>query len=375
MTPAYRTLTYCTNIHPGEGWADVLENLEHHALAVKAAFAPDASFPLGLRLSAQAAAELDAGRIARFRDWCATHGCHVATINGFPYGPFHGRAVKEAVYQPDWRMPQRADYTCRLADIAAQWCPPGATMSISTVPIAFRSGFAEPDWALVRNNLIDALTHLARLRDAGRATIALALEPEPYCVLERTVEVLDCFERLRLPPSLAPFLGVCLDACHQAVQFETPADCLGMLAAAGVPLLRVQVSSALRARGAAIGRLRRFDEPTYLHQAVLRTAGGRMERYADLPQLLATGAGRDPDDECRVHFHVPIFLRDLDGIGTTRDFLEALLPRVPAHVPLEVETYSFGVLPAALRAEPLAAMIVRELTWVKELLDATHRRD
>jgi hypothetical protein len=371
---AARQLGYCTNIHPGEGWADVLGNLERHALAVKREVSPDVSFPLGLRLSAQAVRELDAAAIAGFRRWCEEQGCHVMTVNGFPYGAFHGTPVKAAVYQPDWRDPERVAYTKRLADVLAHWVPAGASTSISTVPVAFRDGYAPEHWALVRTHLLEVLSHLARLHERGGPLIRLALEPEPHCVLERTVEVVSFFERMHLPAALNPYLGICLDCCHQAVQFEEPDACLDLLADAGITVAKVQVSSALRMRGQAIARLLEFDEPTYLHQAVLRTADGQLLRFADLPDLARWLARGEPAEECRVHFHVPIFLSQLnDNIGTTRFFLEECLPRLEPGIPLEVETYSFGVLPPPLRLDSVADSVVRELTWVKELLDAAHR--
>ena len=43
-------LTYCTNIHPAESWAEVRANLETHVRAVKARVSPDAPFGVGLRL-------------------------------------------------------------------------------------------------------------------------------------------------------------------------------------------------------------------------------------------------------------------------------------------------------------------------------------
>ncbi|HEX7762263.1 MAG TPA: xylose isomerase, partial [Cellvibrio sp.] len=113
-----RQLTYCSNIHPGESWQHVLDNLESHGLSVKRQVSPDASFPLGLRIAQQASVELDAAKIAQFRAWCEQHDCYLLTINGFPYGTFHDQPVKAAVYEPDWRTQERVVYTKRLADLA-----------------------------------------------------------------------------------------------------------------------------------------------------------------------------------------------------------------------------------------------------------------
>lgn len=327
-----------------------------------------------MRLSARAAFDLDDAEIDRFADWCNAKGCYVLTLNGFPYGSFHDTAVKETVYLPDWRDPRRVAYTNRLADILARWTPRGRTSSISTVPVACRNGFATDHWATVRTHLLDTLTHLARLHERGGPLIRLALEPEPYCVLEQTSETLEFFERMKFPASLADYIGLCFDCCHQAVEFEEPADCLTQLTRAEIRVVKVQVSSALRARGSAIQNLLQFDEPTYLHQAVLRRQNGELERFSDLPGLARWLERGEAADECRVHFHVPIFLAELGAVGTTRFFLEDFLPRVAPGTPLEVETYSFGVLPPSLRLDSLGGSIARELNWVKETLDAAHGR-
>ncbi len=104
----------------------------------------------------------------------------------------------------------------------------------------------------------------------------------------------------------------------------------------------------------------------YLHQTVARRSDGRLARFDDLPAFLALDPGeRETFDECRVHFHVPIFAARARGCGTTRDFLEVLLPRLPDEVLLEVETYSWNVLPADLRTETVGESIVRELDWAR----------
>ena len=368
--PGVRALTYCSNIHPGESWADVMRNLESHVPAVKQAVAPDAGFPLGLRISSQAADECGEAQIAEFHRWREAHGCHVLTVNGFPYGAFHGRAVKQAVYAPDWRTEERVRYTVRLAELLSRLATADAPLSISTVPVAFKPTFATGDWGAVRRNVLAVLTHFDRIRQRGGPTIRLAIEPEPMCVLERTDEAVDFFARMDLPASLSDLLGLCLDCCHQAVEFESPADCLGRLRAAGIAIAKVQVSSALRALHHEIPALLAFDEPTYLHQVVARTQDRELRRFADLPELARHLETHADIEECRVHFHVPIFLEHLGPCGTTRFFLEDLLPRLDPQVPLEVETYSFHVLPPALRRDTVGESIARELMWVKEVIGA-----
>jgi hypothetical protein len=365
-----RLLTYCSNIHPGESWADVLYNVESHVPTVKQAVSPDRSFPLGLRLSNQAASEIDARAIGRFQEWCQRQDCVVLTVNGFPYGPFHGSAVKQAVYDPDWRTAERVGYTKRLADILAALAIPGATVSISTVPIAFKSAFSDSHWQNVRARLIEVLEHLDAIRQRLGTIVRLAVEPEPLCVLEETSEVVDFFERMAFPEPIADLIGICFDCCHQAVEFEQPAECLQRLAGAGVNIFKVQVSSALRACAAEIPGLLAFNEPTYLHQVVARMQDSTLLRFSDLPDFARCLEAGAPIEECRVHFHVPIFLDHIGQCGTTLFFLEDFLPRLNPDIPLEVETYSFNVLPEALRQDSVGQSIARELLWVKGRLDA-----
>lgn len=292
-------------------------------------------------------------------------------LNGFPFGEFHEGAVLEQVYLPDWRSPERAAHTVRLAGLLAGWLPGGADGSVSTVPVGWRPWVAPEHLPLVRTNLVTALEGLDRLRQRSGRTIRLALEPEPGCVLQTTREVLDFFAELALPPDLQPLLGICWDACHQAVLFEQPADGLAALDAAGIPLVRVQASSALVHRGKDPGRLVGFAEGRYLHQTVRRDATGRLQQHADLLEAIAAwrAAGEPPEEEWRVHLHLPVFMEEIDEqTGTTRGDLAELLALLPPGVPLEVETYTWSVLPAPLRGRSLGDSLRHELRACREMM-------
>jgi hypothetical protein len=366
-----RLITYCTNIHPGEGWAEHFAALRHHIPAVKAAISPHHRFPIGLRLSRRAADELSGPANECFVSWLRDNDCFVPTINGFPYGSFHGERIKEQVYLPDWRSPERAVYTKRLADLLAGWLPEGVVGSISTVPIGFKGVVGTDDLPVVRQQLIDVLGHLGFLRDTRGREIILALEPEPGCLLETTEEVCRFFTDLPLPPGLQGLLGICYDCCHQAVQFEEPADSLARLVAAGIRIAKAQVSSALNLVAPSAELLCRFDEPCYLHQVSVRRRDGTVRRYRDLPDALVEHDNA-ADTEWRCHFHVPIFSAGTGDYGTTRFFLAEILPLLPPDVLLEVETYTFDVLPPELRRESVTSSIVREIQWLEAQLSATH---
>ncbi|HEX6274433.1 MAG TPA: metabolite traffic protein EboE, partial [Polyangiaceae bacterium] len=253
-TPAGAHLTYCTNIHPGESWADVREALRTHVVCVKRRVSPSAPFGVGLRLSARAAEELATtpGALAEARAELDAAGLYVFTLNGFPYGEFHGTRVKERVYRPDWLEDARIDYTGSLARVLAALLPADTPGSISTVPGCFAERAERGAARAVAHNVARAAAELATLERETGVTIALALEPEPACLLETTDDALAFFERelfsrdvleafaerlgadaSRVEPVLRRHVGVCLDACHASVEFERPLMALQKLSSAG----------------------------------------------------------------------------------------------------------------------------------------------
>jgi sugar phosphate isomerase/epimerase len=400
-------LTYCTNIHPGETWPAVKQSLETHLLAIWARFAGAGQgrprCGVGLRLSATAAVELSApAEIEAFRDFLDRNGLYVFTINGFPYGPFHGAPVKERVYLPDWLEDERLAYSDRLASLLAALLPDegGLYGSVSTLPGAFKPRVRTPDDAgAIARRLVRHAAFLVELDRRTGKRVALALEPEPCCFLETTAEAIaffteHVFSRERVAElsalvgvshaaaeeALRTHLGVCFDACHMAVEFEDAAASLAALEAAGIGVPKVQISAGLRARftdgrdPATVAKLRAYAEGVYLHQVVeRREGGGELDRYLDLPDALAavdsTSTPARGSSEWRVHFHVPIF-RALDGaLTTTQPELAALLAHLreqPATQHLEVETYTWDVLPEEQRREGVVGAVARELAWVEE---------
>ncbi len=364
-------LTYCTNIHAGESWKDVMDNLNGHVLEVRRQFDPDTPFPLGLRISGQAATELEEypEALEEFHRWCQEHNGYLLTINGFPYGVFHSQRVKENVYLPDWRDYERVKYSKLLGDLAIRLQPDARRLSISTVPVAFKANFDAADWPQVNAHIKEVANHYQQLHEKTGIKLILAIEPEPLCVLETTAETIKFFDQLRLDASIREYVGICFDCCHQAVEFEQAADCLEQIRLAKIPIGKVQVSSALQASSEEFSRLLEFDESVYLHQTVAKVANSEeLHRFADLPDFSHALESGEQYDQCRTHFHVPIFLEHLGNCGTTQPFLRDFLPLLNVDTPLEVETYSFSVLPADLRSNSVAGNIIRELLWVKELL-------
>jgi hypothetical protein len=387
--PGVPQLTYCTNIHAGESWSEISESLDAHIPDIKQRISPDRPFGIGLRLSGIAAEELaHEEALVRFGAQLDRLGAYVFTVNAFPYGPFHGTRVKDQVYEPDWRSAERESFTARAAYILAALLPEGGYGSISTVPGGFRARLADHAVrAAVVGRLLRAALILVDIeRETGR-TIALALEPEPCCFLETAWEAIAFFEESLLSRSaidrfammsglthaeaesaLRRHLGICYDVCHGSVEFEDPVESLRVIRAAGLSVPKIQLSAAMRVadidRG-IVERLRPFDTGTYLHQVVAR--GNGLERYLDLPDAFAAFGNGHAPGEWRVHCHVPVFLDDLGEIGSTQQDLRAVLAalrREELTPHLEVETYTWDVLPERLKTNSKSADIARELNFV-----------
>jgi hypothetical protein len=167
-------------------------------------------------------------------------------------------------------------------------------------------------------------------------------------------------------------IGVCFDCCHQAVEFETPSHSLKLLADAGIAIAKLQVSSALRVRNPDWALLEKFCEPCYLHQVVIRGEAGLLSRYSDLPDALREHRPEN-GDEWRIHFHVPIFIERLAQYETTGYFITEALSLIEPHTLLEVETYTWEVLPPELRMTSVTQSIIREIQWLKAERNETNR--
>jgi hypothetical protein len=154
-----------------------------------------------------------------------------------------------------------------------------------------------------------------------------------------------------------------------AVEFEDIDAALGALRAAGIRVAKVQISAGLKVLvddPAMLDALEPFAEGVYLHQVVERGRAG-LTRYLDLPEALrAARATREPR-EWRIHFHVPLFMERLGVFANTQDFLRPLLDRLrrePVSPHLEVETYTWDVLPEEFRRDDIVTAVAREMDWV-----------
>lgn len=370
-------LAYCTNVHRGETWAETFAALEQHTLRVKERVQPQGRYAVGLRLSDQAARELsDAPTLLQFQRWLDQHDCYVFTINGFPFGQFHGTRVKENVYRPDWTDPRRLEYTTRLFDLLAQLVPPGVEGSVSTSPGSFKDFITSPEHErAMRDNFWRCVEQIAALGEKSNRQLHLGVEPEPFGWFENTAETLHFFEQMQdehpNEARLESHLGVNYDACHFAIEFEDPAQTVALFQQNGIRLSKIHLSNALRLRPTPTARqqLAAFAEDVYLHQVIVRRADGSMMRFRDLDTALNSPLAQMPEsgNEWRVHFHVPLHWQPAGGLNTTADHVHGLLklletqPQLCSH--LEMETYTWAVLPEPWRSRDVVDQLVGEYDW------------
>ena len=370
-------LAYCTNVHRGETWAETFATLEQHTLAVKRAVSPNAPYAIGLRLGDGASRELaEPARLLEFQRWLDRHDCYVFTINGFPFGRFHGSPVKEQVYVPDWTAPERLNYTNRLFDILAKLVPPGVAGSVSTLPGSFKAFIRSPEQEVaMRANLWRSVEYIAALCEKTGKDLHLGLEPEPLCFLENTAETLAFFNALTADrpgdARLLRYLGVNYDTCHFALEFEEQAAALAAFARNGIRLSKIHLTNALRLKPtvSARRRLAELQDAVYLHQVIARRRDGTLGRHLDIPFALAAAesAAQFDDQEWRVHFHIPLHAAPDGEFQNTSDHLLAVLRLLAAQPALcqhlEMETYTWEVMPPAFRQRRVEDQLVAEYDW------------
>jgi hypothetical protein len=373
-------LGYCTNIHRGDTWEETWQGLNMHMLEVRRrVLAADQPYGIGLRLSERAARELAASpcQLAEFQDWLELHRCYVYTINGFPYGSFHGTRVKEQVFRPDWASPLRLEYTKLLFDLLARLLPKGMSGSVSTLPGSHKTfGIGAEEIQQMFYHLHDCSQHIQRLSEQTGHDLHLGLEPEPLGLFETTGETLKFFGLyLDAYPQDKGFLkhvGVNYDTCHLAIEYEDPAESLQRLTDHGIRLSKLHFSNALALEPTAenLAQLAHYLEPVYFHQVIIREGEDQpLHRFADLDLALehvsAQPWGRG--DEWRVHFHIPLHARPSGGFADTSDHVLGTMdwlaknPNSCSHI--EMETYTWEVLPDALRSASVEDQLVKEYEW------------
>lgn len=394
-------LTYCTNIHAGESWPEHFLALQQCFPVIKKQVSATQPMGIGLRLSHIASLELGKSEnLLAFKQWLAEEQAYVFTMNGFPYGGFHHTVVKEQVHAPDWTTADRLTYTLRLFDILQKLLPDGMDGGISTSPLSYRHWYKTPE-ALQQASekatlhIIKVLEQLVRIKHNTGQVLHLDIEPEPDGILETGEEFIRWYETILLPLGkeqisqrflVAPeeaemmikdHIRLCYDVCHFAIGYEPHAEIIHQLRHKGIKIGKFQISAALKAtlnedtamRKPIAAAFATYNETTYLHQVVALKNDNNLNRYQDLPEALKDIENPDVK-EWRAHFHVPVFSEDLGILKSTQSDIVEILEIQKAGSQtnhLEVETYTWEVLPGALRL-PLQESITRELQWVKSQL-------
>lgn len=398
MNTPHGHLTYCSNIHPGEKWDDHFKALQGNLPFIKQQLSPDQPFGLGLRIANDASVELSKPeRIAEFKQWLADEHIYVFVINGFPYGGFHNTVVKDDVHTPDWTTKDRLDYTVRLFNILVKLLPENMEGGVSTPPLSYRlwwKTIEEKQKATIdaTDHILVLLDELIKIKQRTGKILHLDIEPEPDGILDNMADFVNWYRDILLPKALSclvekykfseeiakqtvlEHIQLCYDICHAAVGFEEPESILNSLREIGIKVGRIQISSALKVDFSNNKEVKRraietFDEPVYLHQVVSRNSDYSKTHYADLPEALADW--NDSQEQWRVHFHVPLFIASYGVLDSTQsDIVKTLAihQKNPFTSFLEVETYTWGVLPDDMQ-KPIGESIVREMQWVQQILN------
>ncbi len=385
-------LSYSTLVHAGDTWAEMNASLREFLPKVKQRISPNEPFAVSLRISAASAKTLtdSPDERASLAAFLKQEGLYVYTVNAFPYGPFKGQVVMEKVYEPDWTTDDRVNYTNSVADILAEISPANVNPSIQTAPLAFKPNVAGEQYVnTFTRNVFRVVKHLRELEERTGRRVKLAIEPEPACYLETTDETVAYFkERIysrRGIQELAQvagiaiseaegaarrYLGIVFDIGHQSVGFENITESLNKLVDAGIPIFKLQEAASLWVDNLTedkIASLRRFTDTIYLSQTSLKQ-GGKITKYLNLGEALDAYEANPVTTEMRTHFHVPVFLEELGPFRTTRFGVQEALKmhrETPLSDHLEIETYTWDVLPAELKTGDIIDYVCRELEFVR----------
>ena len=378
-------LAYCTNIHRGEGWRETFDGLKNYTLKVRDNVSKGNPFAIGLRLGNSAAIELSedgSGRIEEFIKWLDENNCYVFTINGFPYGQFHGARVKEQVYRPDWTSNNRLEYTKLLFDILSKILPSGISGSVSTLPGSFKEFISNEgeQGAQIINNLGLCGDYVKQLRESTGKDLHLGLEPEPLGWFENTIETINFFERFRSVhgDKYNSIIGVNYDTCHLAIEYENANESLLLLKENDIRISKLHLSSALKLKPdeAAVNYLEKFEEDVYLHQVIAKYKNGELVRFRDLPDAIQKFNSNQMGDavEWRVHFHIPLHSSPSEAFSDTNDHIRETLevlsldPTLCTH--LEMETYTWEVLPKSMQTNNVVDQLSYEYKWTIDELQS-----
>lgn len=399
MQTPFGHLTYCSNIHTGEDWHHHFAVLQENIPSIKAKVSPDAPMGIGLRLANLASIDLfDPRNLQSLQSWLTENDCYVFTMNGFPYGGFHDVVVKDQVHAPDWTSDERVAYTIRMFHLLSKLLPTDLTEGgISTSPLSYRFWWKDESALtqaiqIATKNMLTVVDELLLIAENTGKILHLDIEPEPDGILENSVEFIDWYQNTLIPMAIEHFtqksisaekaieiihthIQLCYDICHFGVSYEEPQPAIDKFNELGIKVGKIQISSAIKVdftsdAAAKIQAIAQYDEPTYLHQVVALRTDGKFDKFPDLKQAI-DGFEDGKYTQWRVHFHVPLFLENYGLLSSTQSEIIktlAIQKTKPFTNHLEIETYTWGVLPSEVQV-PLNESIIREIAWVQSILN------
>ena len=374
-------LSYVTSAHPAPTVAGICAGLEAVAAKVRRKLdTPRLGLTLVIPSTAALELETDPAAMPMLKDTLARHQLDVTSLHGVPVRMYDPKK-RYGVFRPDWAEQERFDHTLRLMRILNALLPDDVPEGIvSTIPFYWRTRHDSQTNVTARNALSSMADALADSAHKTGRTIRMAMEPEPGCAIEtvdRAIGWLDshiCNGSGRTGDGGDnPWIGLCCDACHMAVQFENADDVLARARTATAKPLKLQMATGLRIEDpvASADWLERFVDPGRLHQTRERRPDGRVYGVDDLSAALP--GGLPGDSEWRIHYHLPVYLTD----NSTQDYLGDVIrnmmqgPDPVTHV--ETETYTWPMLPEFLRPpgeDWIAEGLAREVAWARDQLQS-----
>ena len=269
-------LTYCSNIHPGESWAEVRANFDRHVVAVRdrldARRRVSASASGSRRAPRTSCPTPRARRVSRLPPPPADVRLHAERIS-LRHVPRHARQGRRlparlARSRNACATPMARGPAGRAAARRRRPGEPAIEGSVSTVPGAFKPALrraAGDVAAMVEHMLRMSLTSspcasapascrarpgaraalLPRDRRRGRS-ISSRDDLHGEAAVVRTMALTGLERDDAARRALHEHLGICLDLCHAAVEFEDAADCRHSPRPGRHSRSKMQISAGLR---------------------------------------------------------------------------------------------------------------------------------
>lgn len=391
---AMQVLGYNSNLHPAESIDALIQKLDEFAGPVRREL-NWSCLGVDLRLGSEAIHECmnNKAQVQALRTCFERNQLSAHTINAFPLSAFQTESVKENAYIPDWSRAERLADSIALIDIALALCDDDL-ITISTLPLSFKP------WSTAAHIVETSAQQLgqwvaaaAQAYDACGRTVHLAIEPEPWCLLENSAEVIAFWQgplathgvaacaailgdEGHARAALKRHLGICFDTCHVSLAYEDQAVAVQQLTAHEIPILKVQFSAAPELNNpaqdaAGVAALAAMAEPRFLHQTAIASDTGSLWKVVDLDEL-PSALAHMPQATCiRSHFHIPIFWPTQNsGVSSTiEDSIKGLRACIAAGAQhIAVETYTWSVL-ADTEQDALSGT-VKELAFLQEIMHA-----